>query len=334
VKVKDEIGPPRRGLVHVTAPSGHRQSYLDLFERLLRLQPSVGGLSRGNLVRLLSADRVLFATIDDDIRLFALVCLLRAVMRRRTVGVFLRPQSCLGKTAKARIKHALFGLLRRCPGVTTLSIIPFELMAGQERVVRGWIHDPQLWDQIDIPDHPDSHTVVDLRALAGERPVLAFLGTVTQIKGIGFLAEILALRPDLAQQYCIIIGGEVAEACRSDVKQLVDLGATVWDRRLTDAEMSAVYEAASLVWACYDPSYDQASGIFGRAVQRGRMAVIREGALLGRYAEILGHPYIALPYDPHAAAERLTSIQIVPVPKSPALAGWRAQSIAAIRSAL
>jgi len=116
VKVKDEIGPPRRGLVHVTAPSGHRQSYLDLFERLLRLQPSVGGLSHGNLVRLLSADRVLFATIDDDIRLFVLVCLLRAAMRRRTVGLFLRPQSCLRNTVKARIKHALFGLLRRCPG--------------------------------------------------------------------------------------------------------------------------------------------------------------------------------------------------------------------------
>ena len=334
MKVEDEREQWRRGIVHVTAPSGHRQSYLDLFERLLRLQPTVGGMSYSNLVRLLCADRVLFATLDDDIRLFALVSLLRAVIGRRTVGLFLRPQSCLGDTAKARVKRGLFGLLKRFGGITTLSIIPFGLMAGQERVTRGWMHDPQLWDQLDIPDHPDTQTVIRLRTIAQGRPILAFLGMVSHIKGISFLAEILAVRPDLARQYCIVIGGEVDETRRPEVERLAHLGATVWDRRLTDAEMSAVYEAASIVWACYDRSYDQASGIFGRAVQRRRMVVVREGAMIGRYAETLGHPHLALPYDPLAAAERLATVQIVPVSDSTALIDWRVQSIAAIRSAL
>ena len=56
MKVKDKVRQLGSGLVNITAPSGHRQTYLDLFERLLTLQPSVGGLWHGNLVRLLSAD--------------------------------------------------------------------------------------------------------------------------------------------------------------------------------------------------------------------------------------------------------------------------------------
>src|SRR5690606_11285091 len=117
-------------------------------------------------------------------------------------------------------------------------------------------------------------------------------------------------------------------------ERLACLDATIWDRRLTDAEMSGIYDVASLIWACYDPCYDQASGIFGRSVQRQRMVVLRKGAMIVRFAAILGHPNLALPYDPQAAAEILTNAQIVQVPKSPGLVERRAHSIATVRAAL
>ena len=37
---------------------------------------------------------------------------------------------------------------------------------------------------------------------------------------------------------------------------------------------------ADLLWCCYNPIYDQSSGIFGRAIQIGRPTIVRKGSCL------------------------------------------------------
>jgi len=54
--------------------------------------------------------------------------------------------------------------------------------------------------------------------------------------------------------------------------------------------------------------------------------------MIGKYADILDHPYLALPRDPDAAAEILAIAQIAQAPQSPDLVAWRAQSIATVRA--
>lgn len=52
------------------------------------------------------------------------------------------------------------------------------------------------------------------------------------------------------------------------------------DRIVTDDEILRLYKVADLAWCCYAPDYDQASGVFGRALQTGVEPVVREGRVL------------------------------------------------------
>lgn len=322
------------GLVHVVGPSGHRAEYQALFAAMLDLSPVSGHVSWRNLRTLVVADRMLFATIDDDMTGYALVALLRALRGRRTAGLFLRPHACLKPDWKSWAKWTVFRVLRCVPGVTTLSILPTELIPAQAAIVSGWVHDPQLWDLSGRPDDADPEMLLTLRELAGGRRVLAFLGQVAPIKGFNLLAGMVEARPELVQQLCIVVAGSVSEPCRSAAEHLQRLGVTLWPRRISDAEMTAIYRAADLVWACYDPSYDQASGIFGRAVQRGKVAVIREGSMLGAYAQMLRHPALTLPYDAVEAARRLSASTIEPAPPATLIDEWYRQSVATIGAAV
>lgn len=327
------------GLVHVSTVLGHRGEYQELFAGIFGLAPSAGRVTFRNLPTLCAAPRLLFATLDDDLRGFVLTALLRSCLGRRTAGVFLRPQSCLGGGLRTTAKRLIFRALRRLPGAATVSIIPFAFLPGSERVATHGIHDPQLWDDLDRADPPDPETLAAIRQLAAGRPVLAFLGRVSPIKGFAQLAAVVDARPDLLQTYAVLVAGVVDPACHDAATRLAAQGAILWDRRLTEAEMAAVYIGAHLIWACYDPGYDQASGIFGRAVQRARMAVIREGAMIGRYAAMLAHPCVPLPADPVEAARRLSEA-VAPAahpaatPPGPTLLRWREQSIETLRAVL
>lgn len=325
------------GLVHITSPAGHRPEYQTLFAGLLDLAPSTGPITRCRLRELITADRLLFATLDDDIRGFAFVALTRALLRRRTAGIFLRPQSCLGVGAKPFMKRLLFGALKLWRRITVISIMPQDFAPAQQAVTDGWMHDPQLWDRIDLPVAPDAAALAHIADLAEGRRVLVFLGRGSRIKGLPQLAALVTVRPALMQSLAIVVAGQIDADCTADAAQLAGLGAEIWDRRVTEAEMAACYAAADLVWACYDPSYDQASGIFGRAVQLGRPAVIRDGAMIGRYAAALGHPLVALPPAPAEAAACLASAALHDRARpdiTPLVAEWRAAALEVLTHAL
>lgn len=322
------------GLVHVVGPSGHRAEYQALFANGLDLDPVSGHVSCRTLHSLVKAERILFATIDDDLAGYVLVAVLRAIRRRKTAGLWLRPHSCFQPGWKARVKRVVFSLIRRLSSVTTLSIIPTDLVPAQASVVSNWVHDPQLWDLAGCPNEYDVAMQAALQELAKGRKLLAFLGQVTPIKGFAFLAAMVEERPEVLEHICVVVAGTVTEPCRVEAERLQRLGVKLFPYRISDAEMAAIYECADFVWAWYDPSYDQASGIFGRAVQRGRIAVIREGAMLEAYAKMIGHPVLVLPYHVAEAAYRLLEVPIEPVGPATGVTEWSKRSMAIIRKSL
>lgn len=290
-------------IVHMTHIGGHHGSYIDLFGRLFAMTPSVGRVGWGNVGRLVRAERLMFGTLDDDVRGFLFVSVLRAFLGRRTAGIFMRPQSCFFPGLHGHCKRLTFAMVRRVPGVSTLSLLPFKAMPQLAQVASTDVHDPQLWDVVDDVQAVDRATWTEVTRIAAGRPVLTFLGTVTLGKGVGFLDDLVAARPDLAQRLCIIIAGEVKGESRVAVDRIVAAGATLWNRRTSDAELVALYQLSDAVWACYHPLYDQASGIFGRALQLGRLPVIRRDAVVvPSYAATLQIDSVALPDDATAAA--------------------------------
>ncbi len=300
--------PRPEHLLHINHLGGHHGSYAELLNRWCGLESSIGRVGISNFGRLLRAERLMFGTLDDDVRGFVLVALARAMLGRRTAGIFMRPQSCFFPGARGWIKRQLFLVLSKVPRVSTLSLLPFEAAPELRSVATGAVHDPQLWDVIDDDEPIDEALFAEVMAAAAGRPILSFLGTVNQGKGFGHLVDIIAADPALTPKLCVVVAGRVQDDSVAGAAAVAKAGGIVWDRRISDAELAALYKASSGVWACYHPDYDQASGIFGRAVQRGRRPIIRDRAVIvGHYADRLGIDAVRLADDPHRAAASLAS---------------------------
>jgi glycosyltransferase involved in cell wall biosynthesis len=282
---------PGGGLVHVKRRSGHREAYQRLFCDLLGLEPSTGR-AWSNLRAMIAAPYVLFATLDGEEMAFTVIALVRAALGKPTVALFLRPQGCFSGTMKAKLKRALFRSIKLVRPIRILTILPFDIQPNFAAVADDWIYDPQLWDltvtgEIEsVPDTALSRKVTDQ---AAGRPVLAFLGSVSRLKGIHLLKQSLDLTPGWLGSIQVVIAGRVHVDCAEAVEALSRQGALVENRVISDEELASLYRVSDYVWCCYDPSYDQASGVFGRAVQFGRTPVVRRGSALDFFSRSPGY---------------------------------------------
>lgn len=264
---------------------GHRSSYLAFAIGLL------GGhrVSESELFR--HKGPVLFLMVEDHFGLYVLASLFRALLGRRTVGLLFRPGPAVhGQSLRLKVKRYALRLLRKVPAVRTLSIVPMPLAPQIETIADGWIHDFQLWDLSDtqrqsIADlrsehptgNPDAMALLTAsRTHACGRPLLVALGMQNRAKGIQLLAA--SMRQGGTTGWAVMVAGRFDAASASTKTELESMGALVMDRHLSDHEIEAAYAAATAVWCLYDPSYDQASGILGRAVQLGLPAVVRRGS--------------------------------------------------------
>ncbi len=82
-------------------------------------------------------------------------------------------------------------------------------------------------------------------------------------------------------------------------------GGLLIDRRLDDAELESLYVVSDVIWSCYAPEYDQASGIFGRALQLGVPVIVRRGSLLHRFASGIRSPVLPLEFGDVSGGARL-----------------------------
>ncbi|MGV3554641.1 MAG: hypothetical protein ACO1OD_05250 [Croceibacterium sp.] len=218
--------------------------------------------------------------------------------------------------------------MRRVPGVTTIGIVPFNIEPRFAQVCDEAIHDPQLWDA--APGRPAAETRLsnDIRQLAGGRPIIAALGALATNKGTAFLAEVLEAEPALTETFFWVCAGPVSSSEKDLGPLLRSAGAHLVDRFLDDQELVSVYGAANLIWACYAPAYDQASGVFGRALQYRKTPIVRHGATIDRFGREYGFACLSVEYDADLAARSL--LQWASAPPLPAFAGTEAEHAAMI----
>jgi hypothetical protein len=304
------LSPPSAGFVHMANDEGHRQAYLDLFGEMFDLAPSTGAVKGATWSRLLSAEQVFFGTLDDDVWGFTRLALARALRRRKTCGLFLRANSCLDRGLKAKVKWLYFAALKRLPGVSAISIIPFSIMPGIERVANDWVHDPQFWDQVDHPPAVDEAALAAITSAAAGRPVLAFLGGLTESKAFPRLANLYLSSAALREKLLLMVAGKAyRDEIRDMTTALEQAGALVWQRFVSDAEIAAAYRSSAAIWVSYAPGYDQASGIFGRAVQERRPVIVRDDSItIASYVRLLDHPALSLSADDAQAGEQLLKL--------------------------
>lgn len=328
-------------LVHMFNHDGHRQEYQELFAALFDLAPSTGRVGSANLRRLVAARTVLFGTIDDDYVGFFLTALLRALLGRRTVGLFLRPHACLrSKALRNRVKKAAFAFLKRVRPVSVFTIVPFSIAPEFVQVADDGLVDPQLWDLAEAPACAiDADFSAQIAAAAGGRRILAFVGTASEIKGIGLLRDLVADPNWPTDEIFVVVAGRFTDGNGASADEFAALGALALPRFISEAELYALYAQANLIWACYRPDYDQASGVFGRALQTGRVPILRAQSLIAKFARQVGVPMVeidwAAPQQERLSAltEQVAAAQEGVMPEEE-IAHWKQDFIAKLGGAL
>jgi hypothetical protein len=234
----------------------------------------------------------------------------RSLLGRPTAGLFFRPGECLStRSLKYAIKRLLFRLAAHLPHASILTIVPFDVCPEFSKVATNGIYDPQLWD-LHYLGLPAANAPPDLQgqiesAARGRRIVVA-LGSQNPGKGLPCLVEIWNSSPKVREEVFFVVAGKISADCRDEARLFRENDGLCIDRRIGDDELFSLYAMADMVWSCYSPQYDQASGIHGRAVQLGVPVIVREDSYLEKLGKTIDHPTLALPFDaPLQAADRL-----------------------------
>lgn len=282
--------------------SGHRREYLDF---------SIGlfGGERVDAFGMFKSSRpVLFLMVEDSFVLYFVVSVWRSLFGWRTVGLLFRPKPAIeAKNWRLRIKKGMLKFLRRINAVSTLSIVPTPLDPRFDEIVDGWIYDFQLWDlsssdrelfnhlisanTSEIDGDQDAVRLVNtVKGIANGKLVISTIGRQDSDKGFDQFSTFFQ-QESVAENWHPVVGGKVSEACKGHSSNLETKGATVLDRFVTDAEIIGLYAVTHIVWCAYAESYDQASGILGRAVQLGLPVIVRKGSISQRFciAENITH---------------------------------------------
>lgn len=281
---------------------GHRGAYNDVLRKALSKNDII-------LTREDPATAEFFPMLDDIKGYFAYRSIRNLLAGKQTVGLFFRPAECFLTTAfKYRLKRMIFGVLRLIPGVTVLTILPFDLNPQFSEVANGWIYDPQLWDValLDMPRLERSALEAQVQAHSNGRMVISALGTQDERKGFDRFARLWLDYPALRARYLFLAAGQISRSSKALADDFRNSGGLLINELISDETLFRLYALSDIVWSCYSPSYNQASGIFGRAFQFGKPSIVREGSFLAALAETISYSTITIPYDDlNSAANRL-----------------------------
>lgn len=273
-------------LVYSATLTGRRPAYLRALDRLF-------GARRAGLGRiLLSRTPVLFLMIEEAFISYIVICLLRAVVGRRTVGLLLRPMPFVASSRlRCRLKRMLLHWLKRFEAVQTLTVLPFTVLPAAAFVARDWIYDIELWDLTD----EERAAVECLRQerRPGDRLVLMSLGRQSARKGFDLFIESYERFAGLRDRFRFIACGKVAPGLLGRATVFRGAGGVAVDRVISDAELLGAYAASDLVWCLYPPAGDHATGVLGRAAQLGIPVFVREGSLAHRLCAVENIPHVA-----------------------------------------
>jgi hypothetical protein len=276
------------------AEDGHRASYVSFLSSLFPLE-RMGFCRRA----VFSRRPVLVPMIEESFFIYIATAVIRSLMGRSTVGFLFRPLPALHrKGVRLKAKYLLLRLLRKLPHVTTLTILPFELEPRFAEIAGDWIHDPQLWDldeQKGQSAPPSTNGLLDqLHASSGGKPICMAIGRQDKSKGFDWFCSLFAEDRRLRESMLFAFGGKVSQDMAAPLESFTQSGGFACNRFVSDDELMQLYAGADLVWCAYDANYDQASGIFGRAVQLGIPVVARKGSLIHRQCLREGIPCVAI----------------------------------------
>lgn len=296
---------------------GHHADFYALFEVLFQKNGLSPNLSTGLRQRIFTKEPVFFLMIEEYPAGFLIVALTRALLRRRTAGLLFRVGECARPgSLRTWTKNIALRVLKKNSYCSVIAMFPLEIDKSFEKIARFGIYDPQMWDLDYLPPVSgmgDARFVDELNKAAGSRKIITAIGSQTQNKGFNYFCDIWCEESnfEIRQKYLFVSAGKVAGELSQVSRRFAKAGGYLIDRLLTHTELTALYKRSDLIWCCYDPIYNQASGIFGRAVQYGTPAVVRKDSYLSLLRDMIDHPIEVLEWTkPRTAGHEILKFRL------------------------
>lgn len=246
---------------------------------------------------------VVFVTIEDSMIFYIACALVRAAGLRTTVGLSLEAKKATNRLFTARwLKERVLLFLTWLDNVGTLSIIPYSVLKNGNVVSKKWIYDPAFWDlhgetKPKLPPDTVGAEIISA-AQRGDRPIILYLGSIDERKGFRFLVDFMDEARGNCQEYTFIAAGPAGNNFDSELlRRFSAMGGLTINRRLSEEEVTWLQWSADIFWACYPPYFDQSSGICGRAMQLGKLLIVRAGSVADHIMKHLNYPTISPRYD-------------------------------------
>ena len=295
---------------------GHRTDYLTLFSELLRREGYRSFSHKSLLQAILHPGPVIIMMVEDYRWGTYLVGLARACLFRRTLGLlFLARETLLGTRIRHVIKRALLRLARVQSRFAVVTIVPHAVLRQAipdtrydiGRLTHGWIDDPQLWDLEFLPNQPLSTPLSErVVTAAGERAILMVSGGLSRLKGLEMIGQ-LAADEEFGRSVLLVVAGELVGTAADFAEVLQDSECFFENRFLSNDELRSLYSISDLVWCAYRPDFDQASGIFGRAVQTGVTPIVRKGSIVEAYGQSMSVPMLSVEWQDPEIGRSITA---------------------------
>ena len=281
-------------IAYERSTSGHRASYLQICERLLGATALVGSPSY-RLVVLLRARHLIATTCDDYLPFFLLLVAARTALGRATTGITIRADAALDMPGgRGLLRRLCYSIISRIPRARLLSIMPYDAEPRLSAITSSWIWDPQFWDLMvarpaELPRRTFCSFAAGLNSAAQGRLIVGFIGSLSRYKAAESFLQTYIMSPELRRSCFFVAFGVISDISTDLLTNFREAGGHALNDYPTEAELIAAYDLCDLVWCAYAPFYNRSSGIFGRACQLGKAALVRRNSRLHYVQRRLGY---------------------------------------------
>lgn len=297
----------KSGIVYSLDHYGHRQMYTNTICKITNFKYLMGKPSVPLARKLLTCrDAVIFITIDDAYLFFLICAIFRALMGRKTLGLQLEAVRQIRPGSNKRYARMLSQkVMRKISLISIISIIPYELLPDLKSITKEWIFDPAFWDlNVVSQNSQGSWSQEEIEkineVMMNHDKIVLYIGTITNRKGfIEFLS--LVNHASLSRKKIgFIAAGLYHKSLDLKYKrEFEDRGGVLIDRYLSESEVLFLQTKAGFFWGCYPASFDQSSGIAGRAYQLDKHVIVRRSSLAADLMRMLDGEFIEYEYGKH-----------------------------------
>lgn len=216
---------------------------------------------------------IIFLDGDYSHLFFTPIIMIRSLFGLKNIMLSVRSEFLLFSGWKYSVKRFVFRFLKNIPHIRLISI--HKNNEDLKKFFTDFIYDPQYWDlkYLDM----EQRRPPELNQFKTDKKIMVFLGPLADRKYRGKLLKYISNKSSL--NFHFIFAGKMMKEDADIINTHKDC--TAINRFITNEELFFLYQLSDLVYAFYKIDKGP-SGIFGRAMQMGKNAVVKEGGYLDK----------------------------------------------------